>query len=118
PREAGVVGGEHGQLAPGLLGLGEHRHGPRLALGGHGLVLGQAAAPNGTQSCASTASSNVETGPCPGTRRPGATCASGTSTKARSCRCGCGTRNPGSSITASPYSSRSRSSVRGPQGGD
>ena len=40
--------------------------------------------------------------------------ASGSRTKSRSCSRGCGTCRPGSSIRSSPYSSRSRSSVRGP----
>src|SRR5207249_9939183 len=45
-------------------------------------------------------------GPFPGTSSAGATSASGSSTKDRSWSLGCGTRRPGSSISASPYTRR------------
>ena len=51
--------------------------------------------------------------PVTGSRRSGATSASGPSTKKRSRKRGCGTCSPGSSTTSSPNNTRSRSSVRG-----
>ncbi len=69
----------------------------------------------GTRSIAWSASagSSAATAPRPGMLAAGAISASGSSAKARSCMRGCGTCRPGSSIIASPCSSRSRSIVRG-----
>src|SRR5205085_12057422 len=44
----------------------------------------------------------VWTGPWPGSTRSGSSSASGSSAKRRSCRRGCGTWRPGSSIVSSP----------------
>ena len=51
--------------------------------------------------------------PVAGSIQPGATSASGSSTKSRSRNLGCGTTSPGSSIRSSPNRIKSRSSVRG-----
>ncbi len=56
---------------------------------------------------------SVATGrPSRGSRQSGATSASGSRTKARSASRGCGMLRPGSSMTAAPQASRSRSMTR------
>src|SRR6266545_2928854 len=50
----------------------------------------------------SSAESRADTGPRPGTTRPGSSSASGSRTNLRSWRRGCGTRRPASSIVSSP----------------
>ena len=60
-----------------------------------------------------TASSSTTVFPLTGSRRSGATAASGSSTNRRSRNRGCGTTSPGSSTTTLPTRIKSRSSVRG-----